>query len=259
MIEYFEQFGARVFIDENGFRVSWSKDFLYEKENLVSINQISPILLNRALRYPEVVYKEYQNIHYSKLSVPNRKSKYDIVYLPAGLLGVEYIKTHIYYNPCLTTVCDSFVEVISGILTILLQKNEENGNPFSAFTSVKEFFIVNIPKGEKFAVPTGYYYSFVNTSSEPLVFAKVVSAGHCQIDYMRLQKERGLAFYLISKNAKVEVVANPKYKCLSGVKVLSFKNGIRKIFPFKAELPIFEKKSSIFALFQKSIFDRFFI
>ncbi|BCX13665.1 MAG: hypothetical protein KatS3mg085_197 [Candidatus Dojkabacteria bacterium] len=56
------------------------------------------------------------------------------------------------------------------------------------------------------------------------------------LDYTSIQKERGLAFYLISKNARVEIVPNPKYKIKFPANYLKHKKLLKEKEFFLEEL-----------------------
>jgi oxalate decarboxylase/phosphoglucose isomerase-like protein (cupin superfamily) len=186
---------------------------------IVSLREISPSLLNKALMYPELVYKHHREVKLkSHASDWQGKYAYDVIYLPDGLLGIEYIKTHIFYYS--GNKVAAVVQVISGTLTVMLQKNRKKENIYDFDSHVEEALIVEAGQGEKIAIPANYYYTFVNTSTEPVVFSRVVAQDHVA-DYSHLRRESGLAYYLIAKNARQEVVLNPRYKTAAEVKNIS--------------------------------------
>lgn len=188
-----------------------TEEISYDHEYYVPLQDISPILLNKYLRYPERVYKHYRNVRAAKDEFRNGSS-YDVVYLPFGLLGIEFIKTHVFYSQYCEGKCGAIIEVLYGNLTVIIQKNREKEDPYEFETYVDDINIITLKRGEKLVIPSGYYYTFVNTGIVPVIFSKLVSKGSVQIDYNTLRRERGLAYFLISKNAKIEIVANPKYK-----------------------------------------------
>jgi oxalate decarboxylase/phosphoglucose isomerase-like protein (cupin superfamily) len=180
----------------------------------VPLSSIIPTLLNKFLKYPETVYSHHKRIaHIDDLEGVNGIS-YDILVMPYGLLGIEYIRTHVYYSDYVAGKYDTIVEVLSGNLSVVMQKNEneEDVDPYSFETEVDRIHVVDLRKGDRLAIPTGYFYTFVNTSQNPVIFSKVTGAEKQPVDYSVLEKERGLAYYIISKNARTEVVPNPKYK-----------------------------------------------
>jgi len=192
----------------------FDEELNYDLEKRISLADLLPVLLNKSLVYPQKVYMEYNG-----LRKPDHKSffksrlTYDIVYLPAGLLGIEYVKSHIYFstpkNGSDTTSSD-IIEVLYGVLTVIIQKIE-NRDEFTFEAIVNEGFIVKLKKGEKLIIPKGYYYCFVNTRNVPAIFARI-HRNHNTIDYSSLRKEQGLAYYVIRKNARQEVVMNPRYR-----------------------------------------------
>ncbi len=183
----------------------------------VPLSEMVPILLNKFLKYPELVYSHHKDITNGNGAFD--KLTYDIITIPYGLLGIEYIRTHVYHSEYVENKFDCLVEVLTGKLTIVLQKNLKNDDPYEFEKTVEEMELIDLVQGQKFAVPTGYLYTFINTEAYPVVFSKVSGKNNKEIDYSILKKERGLAYYIISKNARIEIVPNPKYKSLSSPKL----------------------------------------
>jgi oxalate decarboxylase/phosphoglucose isomerase-like protein (cupin superfamily) len=179
----------------------------------VTLKHLSPILLNKSLIYPEQVYEEYKGIYYQQdENLLNGCISYDLINLPAGLLGIEYIKTHVYYSPLdyADDKVSCIVEVLYGNLYILMQKNSPK-DELEFYTRVDAGYLVKLKQGDRFVVPEGYLYTFVNASENNVLFSKVYKK--CSIiDYAMLKKERGLAYYCIRKNGRQEIVHNPFYK-----------------------------------------------
>lgn len=220
MIDLSEVAGLAVKFDEERGDFFWGEDITCADQRCVPLSEIIPVLLNKYLKYPEIVYKHSQNVTTKDFAVSNNLT-YDLIYIPYGLLGIEYMKTHVYFSDFSENKYDCVVEVLVGNLTIVLQKNEDQGADFQYDTCVDEITIVNVKKEDKFAIPRGFFYTFVNTGLGPLIIAKVSANKNKQIDYSMLRKEKGLACYIISKNAKIETVANPKYKINCKLKPIS--------------------------------------
>jgi oxalate decarboxylase/phosphoglucose isomerase-like protein (cupin superfamily) len=223
MIDLSEISGLPVRFDEETLELVFGRVANCTSEIHVSITDIMPILLNKNLRYPEKVYKHFCNVNLQKQGegIGSLDYRYDIFVVPYGLLGVEYIKTHIFYNDPVEGKYDCVIEVLSGELTVLLQRNTDRGNVLSFDTFVENVYIVKLKKGEQLVIPTGYFYTFINTSSAPVVFSKITHKNKSVLDYSKIKRERGLAFYLISKNARIEIVPNPKYKVEGTVETLT--------------------------------------
>ncbi len=211
MIDIAEINGLPLRFDLENERFVPNEDIVYDNESYIQLSDLEPILLNKYLRYPEKVYWYYKNIHDTNVPQENDVS-YDIIYLPFGLLGIEFIKTHIFSSSYCENKCDAVIEVLYGNLTVVIQKNKEKEDPYEFETYVEAINIITLRKGEKLVIPTGVYYTFVNTGVVPVIFSKIGSKTHIQTDYSIMKRERGLAYFLISKNAKIEIVANPRYK-----------------------------------------------
>ena len=84
-------------------------------------------------------------------------------------------------------------------------------------TYVEEGLVASLKKGDKFAIPTGYFHTFINADTIPVLFTRVYKENGL-VDYKNLQRENGLAYYCIRKNAKMEIVHNPMYKDIPAIK-----------------------------------------
>lgn len=235
--------GLTVLIDEDQGRVSFGNEIMCE-EKIVRLTDIIPVLLNKYLRYPELVYKFHPNVR--KTECGDCQFSYNFFYIPYGLLGVEFMKTHVYFSEFQENKYSSFVEVHSGNLSVIIQRNGEREDEFDSNTYVEELKVVHLVKGQKLAIPSGVYYTFVNTGVKPAIFSMITSPILSIMDYQNIKKEKGLACFVISKNSKVATVINPKYKIRSKLQTLSLEKfmkqeGFKEIFlkPFvKFEEPL---------------------
>lgn len=185
----------------------------YNQFQKVRLKNLAPVLLNKSLSYPEDVYEEYIGVFQDgDQALSSKGLSYDIINLPAGLLGIEFVKTHVFYSPENTEPdqVSSSVEVMHGTLTILLQRNALM-DPCEFGCRVEKAYLVNLKRGERYSVPEGYYYTFINTSEEPVIFSRAYRS-YRVADYAKLRKERGLAYYCIRKNGRQEIVLNPLYR-----------------------------------------------
>lgn len=213
--------GLPIKFDEIAERFHYGEGVTFNALNRIPLSSMLPGLLNKSLRYPENVYLEHRNIHHVEHDelFKNSGFNYDILMLPSGLMGVEFIRSHIFYSECAgtdSTEVSEIVEVLSGALTILLQKNNPK-DEFDFETRVSEGLVVKIKEGEKFSLPRGYYYTFINTKETPVVFSRFYMKG-CMCDYSRFRREQGLAYFAIRKNAKQEIVLNPRYRDIPKIK-----------------------------------------
>ncbi|MCA9381188.1 hypothetical protein KC678_02895 [Candidatus Dojkabacteria bacterium] len=210
MIDLTDICGIPLFLDEETGNLTYAECVACHNQKDVSISDIIPVLLNKFLKYPEQVYKHYVGMQNGGEDFKASGVSYDVIHLPHGLLGIEYSKTHVFSSTPSANKYSCMIEVSKGELTVLIQKNEQVDDPY-ANTIVEEVKMIQLFQGDKLAIPAGVLYTFVNTGSEPAIFI-VISTELDHIDYSRLVKEKGLAYFIISKNARLEIVANPKYK-----------------------------------------------
>ncbi|MFW5702914.1 MAG: glucose-6-phosphate isomerase family protein [Candidatus Dojkabacteria bacterium] len=208
--------GLPLKFDDINENFSYGEEIVFDSIERVPLRTMLPGLLNKSLRYPETVYTQHRNIRRKQDEdmFHNTNLNYDIVMLPSGLMGVEFIRSHIYHKKKTEEggfQLSEIIEVLAGKLTILLQRNEPKGEDWDMNTKVSEGLVVKLEGGEKFAVPRGYFYTFINTRTKPVVFSRFYM-DDCHCDYNEFQQEQGLAYFAIRKNAKQEFVLNPRYR-----------------------------------------------
>jgi hypothetical protein len=234
--------GLSIKFDELAEKFLYGDDITFSSINRIPLASMLPGLLNKSLKYPENVYLEHRNICRKSDEEIFRTTgyNYDLLMLPSGLMGVEFIRSHIFYAACDGGQrLSEIVEVISGSLTILLQKNKEKIDEYEFDTSVSEGLVIRLTQGEKFAIPKGYYYTFINTRTKPVVFSRFYTKG-CVCDYTLFKKEQGLAYFAIRKNAKQEIVLNPRYREIPQIRKTTPKDAQASLNPpVKSEEPLY--------------------
>lgn len=229
-----------ILYDDFEDEVSVTAEDMCTQKRTITLSSISPTLLNKSISYPEEVYEEYS------IRVDNQdeaqKLNYDVMVFPSGLLGIEFIKSHVFFAP--PTLCEeqmkfsSIVEGIQGITTIIMQKNTF-GRGGCGKPKVKEGMIMEIKPKEKIAIPSGYYYTFINTSEKCAVISRVYRS-YDLVDYSGFHT-KGLAYFCIRKNAKQELVYNPMFDQIPSIK---------KTTPRENHLPTmgFDMNESLYSL-----------
>lgn len=223
MVTLLNNCNLSILFDSKNNRLLFDDSVIRDAVNTVSLFSLLPTLLNKSLSYPEKVYNEYLSVHHTQDNdLAESDVSFDIVYMPSGLLGIEYIKSHIYYIPRATSAgtFTTVIEVLYGEITIILQKNKQKQDEFDFETAVSEGYLVKVKQGEKCAIPKGYFFTFINTSDFPAIFVKI-NKDKTHIDYSLLDREGGLAYYCIRKNAREEIVLNPRYRSAPHIKSIN--------------------------------------
>jgi len=213
MLDLLNSCSLDIHYDKESNALLYSENIRCNRCQRVTLENLSPILLNKSLKYPEQVYEEYQGVHYQQdQTLVSYDVSYDLINLPFGLLGIEYVKTHVYFSPIFSQEdkVSCIVEILFGNLFIILQKNAKKSE-FVSYTQVDSGFLVKLKAGDRFIIPEGYLYTFINTGNTNVLFSRVYKK-YSIIDYAILKKERGLAYYCIRKNGRQEIVQNPYYK-----------------------------------------------
>ena len=222
MVTLLDNCNLSISLDTKNNTLLLSEDIVTNRPQTVSLASLLPTLLNKSLSYPKDVYDEYNSVyHHDDTYLADSEVNLDIIYLPAGLLGIEYIKSHIYYSPMMSTSGSytTIVEVLYGKLTIIMQRNKPPTDEFEYDTYVEKAFIIKVTQGQKCAIPKGYFFTFINTQDFPVIFLKI-NKEQTHADYNLLRKEGGLAYYCIRKNAREEIVLNPRYRETPKIKKL---------------------------------------
>ncbi|MGI6423647.1 MAG: glucose-6-phosphate isomerase family protein [Candidatus Dojkabacteria bacterium] len=189
----------------------------------IGIDDIRPQLLNEDLNCPEIFYKKYKDI--DKDSVfKNKNLKINIYLIFSNLAGIEYAKT--FATKSLRR--PRILEVVYGGGMILLQK----------YDSALKNRVIKIPvkKGEKIIVPPAYTCSITNPRQTSTLIVLEVHARDAKPRIV-LDDKGGMAYYIIRKNAKQEIVRNPDYKIVNEPEKLNW-DSILNRYSVTAKTPI---------------------
>lgn len=201
----------------------------YSRTDTVEIGDMRPQLLNSELSCPKIFYYVFKTI--DRKSVLKRKNlRYDIFAIPPNLAGIEYVKTK-------AMTCENYpllLEVAHGYISLIIQLDcdKDSGEEES------KAMIIKLKKGEKFVIPPYWKFVMVN----PRQATAVVSTIFSMKTYPQtiFDETRGAAYYIIRKNARQEVVQNPRfrnYKKLKPVKPESLYDN----FNLTEKTPIFKQ------------------
>ena len=190
--------GFPLFYDGEDLQV---KDLSFKEITATTIDNIRPQLLNQELACPEVFYKKYKQLDLDNIYA-SKGLKITFVVLKPNLAGIEFVKTR-------ATRCNKYarlIDIVYGGATILLQR----------YRTPKDNRIIkiNTKREQKVIIPPGYCYVIVNTRQNTnLIYAEYSSIN--AKPKVVLDGKNGLAYYIIRKNAKQEIVRNPNYKIVN--------------------------------------------
>ncbi|MDX9738991.1 MAG: glucose-6-phosphate isomerase family protein [Candidatus Dojkabacteria bacterium] len=189
----------------------------------VCIDDIRSQLLNEDLNCPEIFYKKYKDLDKDEV-FKSKNLKINIYLIFPNLAGIEYTKT--FATKCLKR--PRILEVIYGGGTVLLQKYD---------SPIKNRIIKSqIKKGQKIIVPQGYTCSIVNSrQTSNLIVLELISRDASP--RIVLDDRGGMAYYIIRKNAKQEIVRNPEYKIVNDPEKVDWDTVISK-YGITAKTPI---------------------
>lgn len=162
-----------------------------------SIDEVRNQLLNKELTCPEIFYMKYNNIDQDGI-FGKKKLSVNFYVLQPNLAGIEYVKT----RASNLMEYPRILEVVYGGGVILMQKF------INKFES--DIIRVQAKKNMKIIVPPGYSVSIINSRQSTMVVNEV----HIKDSQPKpvLDDMNGMAYYVIRKNAKQEIVRNPAYR-----------------------------------------------
>ncbi len=190
------------------------------------IDNIRPQLLNEELNCPEIYYKKYKDIDKDGV-FKEKKLKINIYLIYPNLAGIEYTKT--FATKSLRRV--RILEIIYGAGTILLQKYDSPAK--------NRIIKIQAKKGQKIIIPSGYTCTIINSrQGSNLIVLELLSRD--AKPRIVLDDKGGMAYYIIRKNAKQEIVRNPNYKIVSEPEKIQWDTVLTK-YSITAKTPIIKQ------------------
>ncbi len=190
------------------------KDFSFKEIVDVLIDDIRPQLLNKELTCPDIFYRKYKNLDNNDIC-KSKNIKVNFYTLKPNLAGIEYVKTR-------ATRCSKYprlIETVHGGATVILQ---DYSGP-----NKNRIIVSSTKKKQKIIIPAGYALVIVNArQNSNLVFSEYMYIN--AKPKVVLDDKNGLAYYVIRKNAKQEVVRNPNYKIVNEPEKVDWNNIIQE-------------------------------
>jgi oxalate decarboxylase/phosphoglucose isomerase-like protein (cupin superfamily) len=192
-----------------------SDEFNASSTSTIELEDIRPQLLNQELDCPDTFYSKYKDIDNSSEHFKKQDVRVNIYLMKPNLAGIEFVKSK-------ATKCKNYprlFEIVYGGGNVLLQKYiGPNEN---------KVFRLQVKKGSKFIVPPGYAICLVNTRQASTLIAVEISSRDSRTRVV-LEDKRGMSYYIIRKNAKVEVVRNPAYKMVDKIEKLDIEDILKE-------------------------------
>jgi glucose-6-phosphate isomerase len=189
-------------------------DFKYVPKHLATRTHeaMQPVLLDPEAKGPAVHYYMIRG------GVDQR----NITVWEPGTVGGEYVKTFGHYH---IGKLDETYWIIQGEGILLMQKLEEQDGELVP-DRVAEFKAVPVKAGDSQFIPAGYGHLvanvgstfFVTADDSPVDFEErdpVSLPGHA--DYSMVKQMHGFAYYVVEREGKPALLANPRYKAVGEV------------------------------------------
>ncbi len=186
----------------------------YSRNKVITLDDMRPQILNEDLQSPEVFYTKYSNVDTEDV-FKSKKIKVNLINIPPNVAGIEYVKTK-------ATQCTSHnkvLEIVSGSGLLLIQS-------FPTSEGESNVVLVKVKTADKIIIPAKYTYSLINNRVVPLIALEFMSLR--AKNKLVLDEMKGMAYYIIKKNAKQEIVRNPLYKIVHTKKKVDWNKFYKK-------------------------------
>jgi oxalate decarboxylase/phosphoglucose isomerase-like protein (cupin superfamily) len=193
----------------------------------VTIDDIRPQILNEDLDCPRIFYTKYKNIDNDEKEFEKNNLRVNLFFIQPNLAGIEYVKTK-------ATRCHNYpriIEVVYGGGTALIQHYKSAVN--------NRVIRIQLKKGTKFIIPQGYSACFINNRQTSNLILVEVSSSKAQTRVV-LEEKRGMSYYVIRKNAKLETVRNPLYKIVNEIENIDW-SPILKEYGLTLKTPVLKQ------------------
>jgi hypothetical protein len=212
-----------------------SEEFESKSTSTIELEDIRPQLLNQELDCPDIFYSKYKDIDNSSGYFEKQNLRVNIYLIKPNLAGIEFVKSK-------ATKCSSYprlFEIVYGGGNVLLQKY--------VGPNENKIYRLQVKKGSKFIIPPGYAVCLVNTRQASTLISVEISTRDARTRVV-LEDKRGMSYYIIRKNAKVEVVKNPSYKMVDDIEPLDIEPLLeeKRITPKTPLVKQIERKSERF-------------
>jgi len=169
----------------------------------IDIDEIRPQLLNKSLSCPQNFYRKWEFLDGEDIFL-EKDLQVNFYTIQPNLAGIEYVKT-------IAAECDKYPKIIEAVYgggIVLIQKynNPEDNRILKRI----------LKKGDKVIIPGGFTYAIINTrQNSNLITVEISAKDSCTKKV--LDDNNGMAYYVIRKNAKQEIVRNPEYKIVNNI------------------------------------------
>jgi glucose-6-phosphate isomerase len=162
-----------------------------------TLKEMKDVLMNKdtALHPETELYYMYRNVY------SNSSLRYDIVFMPQRIVGMEYNKTYGHYHSAAEkglSYPEVYQVLIGSGIFILQKKNSDES---------VDVVTVAAKNGDVLLIPPNYGHVSINAGDKALLLANIVS-NKCESLYSEYKENHGAAFYY----TKDGFVHNTKYK-----------------------------------------------
>ncbi len=198
--------GLDLELDESTALLEFGNGLNPIKEDRRTLDQMKDVLVDKDIKEPKDLYYMYRGICKQKDMdfINKHKLRFDITVIKSDKLGRESMKTAGHYHP---GIYPELYEVVWGEALCLLQKRDPCDE-----RKIIDVILVHAKKGEKIMVIPGYGHILVNPTEDSLLVTANWVSSQFNSQYEAYRVSGGAAYFVISKNKRLEFVANTFFK-----------------------------------------------
>jgi oxalate decarboxylase/phosphoglucose isomerase-like protein (cupin superfamily) len=166
------------------------------------LSGLKPVLKDAEATGPDPVYWVFSEVTDSKWA--------NITIIAPGDFNKECPKTFGHYHG--TDVNETYHLVEGQGVLVMQKKHFDNGNWVEDM--VDEVVLVKANPGDEILITPEWGHSWHNTGESPLISFDDWRTGHDPADYAAIERLRGMAYYLVKEDGKINAIPNQNYKNL---------------------------------------------
>ena len=235
MIDLSNVSGLPIWLDLGNNMLTFGKETERICPTVKYTKDIKSVLMEEPKSDNQEVYYAYRGIslHKDKDLFQDCQLRYDIIVIPPGTLGQEYVKTKGHEHEKIPGTEHTYPEVylvLHGKINYLLQHRKTDDE----LGIIDEVLVIEAASDDKVLIPPDYAHFSINADTETAVIANLVGTNFSSL-YENIEKLQGAAYYLVKDNEKNGFVRNRLYRRVPNIRYLEPKDypdlGILKDIP----------------------------
>lgn len=216
--------GLPLWLDVESNRLSFGKSVEEVSPTIKYVKDIKSVLMEEPENDNREAYYAYRGVSLreDKNLLQDYQLRYDIIVIPPGTVGHEYVKTKGHEHEKIPGTEHTYPEVylvLYGKIHYLLQHRKKDDEP----DIIDEVLVIEATAGDKVLIPPDYAHFSINASNETAVIANLVGMNFSSL-YEDIENLKGAAYYLIKDNIGKTFVRNRQYREVPNIRYLEHRD-----------------------------------